>query len=75
MAESTTLTIRLDPETKRRLDKIAQNDRRTKSFLAAEAVESYVRHREWWEEKIAQARASDSASDEDVNTFFDKWAE
>lgn len=75
MPESTTLTIRLDPETKRRLDKIAQHDRRTKSFLAAEAVEAYVRHREWWEEKIAKARASDYASDEEISAFFDKWAE
>lgn len=75
MSESATLTIRLNLETKQRLDKIAQQDRRTKSFLAAEAVEAYVRHREWWEEKIAQARASDFASEKDVNAFFDKWAE
>ena len=75
MSESATLTIRLNPEIKQRLDKIAQQDRRTKSFLAAEAVEAYVRHREWWEEKIAQARASDYASEEEVNVFFDKWAE
>ena len=75
MPESVTLTIRLSPETKQRLDKIAQHDRRTKSFLASEAVEAYVRHREWWEEKIAQARASDYASEEDVSEFFDKWAE
>jgi len=74
MSESATLTIRLNPETKQRLDKIAQQDRRTKSFLAAEAVEVYVRHREWWEEKIAQARASDYASEEDMTAFFDKWA-
>lgn len=75
MSESATLTIRLNPDTKQRLDKIAQQDRRTKSFLAAEAVEAYVRHREWWEEKITQARASDYASEEDVNAFFSKWAE
>jgi predicted transcriptional regulator len=64
----------LNPETKQRLDRIAQQDRCTKSFLAAEAVEAYVRHREWWEEKIAQARASNYASEEEVNAFFDKWA-
>jgi len=75
MSESATLTIRLNSETKQRLDKIAQQDRRTKSFLAAEAVEAYVRHREWWEEKIVQARASDYAIEEEVNAFFDKWAE
>lgn len=75
MSESATLTIRLNPETKQRLDKIAQQDRRTKSFLAAEAVEAYVSHREWWEEKIARARASDYASEDNLNTFFDKWAE
>jgi predicted transcriptional regulator len=75
MSESATLTIRLNHKIKQRLDKIAQQDRRTKSFLAAEAVDAYVRHREWWEETIAKARASDYASEEDMNAFFDKWAE
>jgi len=75
MSESSTLTVRLDPEIKQRLDNIAKHDRRTKSFLAAEAIEAYVKNREWWEDKIARARASGYAEDAEVNAFFGKWAE
>ena len=73
--ESATLTIRLDLETKQRLDRIAKHDRRTKSFLAAEVIAAYVKNREWWENKIAQARTSGYAEDAEVSAFFDKWAE
>jgi plasmid stabilization system protein ParE len=37
MADSTTLTVRLAPEVKRRLESVAVRVRRSKSFLAAEA--------------------------------------
>lgn len=39
---STTLTVRLPPELKARLGKLAERTRRTKSFLAGEAIASYV---------------------------------
>lgn len=39
---STTLTVRLRPELKDRLGKLAERTRRTKSFLAGEAIASYV---------------------------------
>lgn len=39
---STTLTIRLTPEVKERLGRLAASTQRTKSFLAAEAVARYV---------------------------------
>lgn len=42
MAESTTMTIRVSPELKERLGRLAHDTRRTKSFLAAEAVAAYV---------------------------------
>jgi predicted transcriptional regulator len=42
MAESTTMTIRVTPELKERLGRLAHDTRRTKSFLAAEAVAAYV---------------------------------
>ena len=75
MLETATLTIRLDPEIKQRLGKIAKHDHRTKSLLAAEAVEAYVKNREWWEDKIARARTSGYAEDAEVSAFFGKWAE
>lgn len=42
MTASTTMTIRVSPETKRKLERIAGETRRSKSFLAAEAVSTYV---------------------------------
>ena len=42
-----TLSIRLDSETKHRLDALAKRSRRSKSFLAAEAISAYVEEEEW----------------------------
>ncbi len=39
---STTLTVRLAPELKDRLGTLAERTRRTKSFLAGEAIAGYV---------------------------------
>jgi len=43
MTSSTTLTVRLTTETKDQLGRLAAGARRTKSFLAAEAIEAYVK--------------------------------
>jgi predicted transcriptional regulator len=42
-----TLSIRLDVETKQRLDALARQSKRSKSFLAAEAIAAYVEQEEW----------------------------
>ncbi len=42
MTASTTMTIRVSLETKQKLDLIAADTRRSKSFLAAEALASYA---------------------------------
>ena len=42
MTASTTMTIRISPETKEKLGRIAADTRRSKSFLAAEALAVYV---------------------------------
>ena len=42
MSATTTMTIRLEPELKAKLDSLASTTRRSKSFLAAEAVAGYV---------------------------------
>jgi predicted transcriptional regulator len=42
MPDSTTLTVRLSTETKDRLATLADRTRRTRSFLAAEAIADYV---------------------------------
>jgi len=42
MTTSTTMTIRVRPEVKEKLDRIAADTQRSKSFLAGEAVAAYV---------------------------------
>ena len=42
MSETTTLTVRLSENVKRRLVTLAQSTKRTKSFLAGEAIADYV---------------------------------
>ncbi len=42
MSASTTMTIRVRPEVKEKLDRIAADTQRSRSFLAGEAVAAYV---------------------------------
>jgi RHH-type rel operon transcriptional repressor/antitoxin RelB len=77
MPQSTTMTIRLEPELKSRLDKLSAATRRSKSFLAAEAVREFIETNEWQIEEIKdavkEADAGDFASDQEVQTVFNKW--
>jgi predicted transcriptional regulator len=50
--DSTTLTVRLDRTVKKRLEAAAARVRRSKSFLAAEAIEEYLAVQEWQIEAI-----------------------
>ncbi len=75
---STTMTLRLDDLVKTRLDKLAESTHRTKSFLAAEAIENYIKLNEWQISEtikaIEEADKGDFASDKKVNDFFEKWS-
>ena len=77
MPQSTTMTIRLEPDLKNRLDKLAAATRRSKSFLASEAVREFIELNEWQIEEIQaaikEADAGDFASDQDVEAVFSKW--
>ena len=42
MPASTTMTIRVSPQVKAKLGRLAANTRRSRSYLAAEAIENYV---------------------------------
>jgi predicted transcriptional regulator len=71
------MTIRLEPELKSRLDKLSAVTRRSKSFLAAEAVREFIELNEWQIEEIKdavkEADADDFASDLEVQAVFNKW--
>jgi len=42
MAENKVMTLRLEPELRKRLDGLAKAQRRSRSFIAAEAIREYV---------------------------------
>jgi RHH-type rel operon transcriptional repressor/antitoxin RelB len=77
MSHSTTMTIRLEPELKSRLDKLSAATRRSKSFLAAEAVREFIEINEWqieeMKEAVKEADAGDFASEREVQAVFNKW--
>jgi predicted transcriptional regulator len=54
---SATLSVRLDPNVKVRLEKLAQRTKRSKSFLAAEAIATYVEAEDWQLGEIAAGLA------------------
>lgn len=74
---STTMTIRLEDDTKDRLDKLAEATQRSRSFLAAEAIREYVELNEWQVGEIRaaidEADRGEFASDAEVKSFFDGW--
>ncbi len=74
---SEVMTIRVDRKTKTRLEKLAKAMERTKSYLAAEAIRTYVELNEWQIAEIKtalkEADAGDFATAEEVESVFNKW--
>lgn len=77
MSASTTVTIRLEPEIKDRLDRLATVTHRSKSFLAADAIREYVELNEWQiretQAALAEANAGEFAGDDEAQAVFRKW--
>ncbi len=78
MVETTTITVRLASEVKDKLDKLARSTRRSRSFLAAEAIEDYLALNAWQvaeiEAAVAEADAGDFADESEVAATFSKWS-
>ncbi|MCU0775821.1 MAG: CopG family ribbon-helix-helix protein [Ideonella sp.] len=74
---STTMTVRLDPQLKHRLERLADATQRSKSFLAAEAIQAYVDNNEWQvaeiETALKEADAGDFASADEVAELGARW--
>lgn len=74
---STTMTVRIEPDVKERLDALADATQRTRSFLAAEAIREYVETNEWQlreiQNGVAEAEAGDFASDGELAGLARKW--
>ena len=72
------LTLRLDSDLKKQLEKLALSTHRSKSFLAAEAIREYIAVNEWQiqeiKKAIKEADQGDFASDHEVQKIMNKWA-
>ncbi len=76
--ESSVLTLRINNDTKDKLDKLASATHRSKSFLAAEAISRYLEIEAWQiseiELALVEADAGDFASDAQVALLVTKYA-
>lgn len=72
-----TLSIRIDPKTKKRLDALSKRSKRSKSFLAAEAIAAYVDSEEWQLGEvlagIAELDSGQEVSHEKVVKWLKSW--
>lgn len=73
---SEVMTIRVDRKTKSRLEKLAKAMERTKSYVAAEAISSYIDLNEWQIAEIKaalkEADAGDFATEDQVEAVVRK---
>ena len=72
-----TLSIRLDSETKARLDILAQTSKRSKSFLAAEAIAAFVEQEAWQVKElqtaITELDSGQAISHEKAASWLKSW--
>jgi len=72
-----TLSIRIDSETKQRLEALSKRSRRSKSFLAAEAIAAYVESEAWQigeiQAGIAELDSGQGVSHEKVSKWLKSW--
>lgn len=74
---STTFTVRVDAAAKMRLEQLAKSTGRSRSFLAAEAINEYLDVNEWQVAGIKQAIASlddgQGVTHDAVLDWVDSW--
>ena len=76
---STTLTVRLDEQTKKRLDQLANATDRSKSFLVSNAIKGFLDINEWQVQEIKKAVGEAERADakfvehEEVAAWLGTW--
>ena len=74
---STTVSVRIDPVIKKRLEKLAKCTGRSRSFLAAKAINEYLDLNEWQVAGIQKAVASldrgEGVAHEQVKEWVSSW--
>lgn len=74
---TTTLSVRIDTNTKERLEALAKRARRSKSFLAAEAIAAFVEAESWQLDDIQagidELDGGRGVPHEEVATWLRSW--
>ncbi len=74
---SSVLTVRIPVEVKAKLDELAEATKRSKSFLAQEAITHYIDLESWQiaeiHKAIGEADAGDFATGDEIAAFTSKW--
>lgn len=79
MSQSEPITVRLPVAVKQKLEALAVSTRRSKSWLAAEAISAYVEEQSWQVQRIEEAVAladSDQAvwvDGAEVSSWLESW--
>ena len=72
-----TLSFRTENEIKQKLDAIAEQQNRDRSYIINQAINYYLSLYDWQIEHIMQgveqAKSQDFAADDEVKATFDKW--
>ena len=70
MTESSVLTLRLDAKLKNQLDRLSKSMNRSRSFVAAQAIQEYVSVNEWQigeiKKGLVEADQGDFAGDKEM---------
>lgn len=76
--KTATVSAKLDSEVAKKLELLVKATARSKSFLVAEAIESYVEDQAWQikaiEEGIKEAEGGKFATERQVKKTFKKWS-
>jgi RHH-type rel operon transcriptional repressor/antitoxin RelB len=74
---STTVSVRIESAAKKRLEKLAKSTGRSRSFLAAEAINEYLDLNEWQVAGVQRAMASldrgEGVAHERVKEWVSSW--
>jgi predicted transcriptional regulator len=74
MAKSEMMTVRLTPEVRDKLEALARDTKRSKSYLASEAITAYVDRNAWQIEEIKKGLAEARSGTPGVpHEAVEKW--
>jgi predicted transcriptional regulator len=78
MAKNTMMTVRLTPEVRDKLDALARDTKRSKSYLASQAIESFVNLNAWQVAHIKAALVEDEQGapgvpHQEVMRWMESW--